>query len=68
MRYPKCVPNENLRQNLKFLTVMGLYLDLIGVVMLGVREVLKGAASRLKHSTRGKRYTMPWTLDPLRVC
>ena len=30
---------------MKILTVLGLFLDLIGVVILGVGEVMKGAAS-----------------------
>jgi hypothetical protein len=30
---------------MKLLTVIGLFLDLVGVVILGVREVRKGAAS-----------------------
>jgi hypothetical protein len=30
---------------MKLLTVMGLFLDLVGVVILGMGEVMKGAAS-----------------------
>jgi hypothetical protein len=30
---------------MKLLTVLGLFLDLVGVVILGVGEVMKGAAS-----------------------
>jgi hypothetical protein len=30
---------------MKFLTVLGLFLDLVGVVILGIGQVMKGAAS-----------------------
>jgi hypothetical protein len=30
---------------MKLLTVMGLFLDLVGVVILGIGEVMKGAAA-----------------------
>ena len=44
---------------MKLLTVIGLFLDLVGVVILGLGEVMKGAASLrdLKES-----YTDSWVL------
>ena len=56
---------------MKLLTVIGLFLDLVGVVILGIREVLKGAASlrSLKESYRESfDYDVqqrPWYARPL---
>ena len=56
---------------MKLLTVIGLFLDLVGVVILGVGEVMKGAASLrdLKESyTDSFNYDVqqrPWYVRPL---
>ena len=56
---------------MKLLTVIGLFLDLAGVVILGVGEVLKGAGSlrSLKESyTDSFEYDIqqrPWYVRPL---
>ena len=56
---------------MKFLTVIGLSLDLVGVVILGTGEVMKGAASlrSLKESyTDSLDYDIqqrPWYIRPL---
>jgi|SRR5215471_5649349 len=56
---------------MKVLTVSGLFLDLVGVVILGIGDVLKGAASlrSLKESyTDSFDYDMqqrPWYVRPL---
>jgi len=56
---------------MKLLTVLGLFLDLIGVVILGVGEVLKGAGSlrSLKESYKDSfAYDVqqrPWYVRPL---
>ena len=56
---------------MKLLTVIGLFLDLVGVVILGVGEVRKGAASLrdLKESyTDSFNYDVqqrPWYVRPL---
>ena len=58
---------------MNLLTVIGLFLDLIGVVILGVGEVMKGAASlrALKEShTDAFHYDVqqrPWYVRPLLV-
>jgi len=58
---------------MKLLTVVGLCLTLVGVVTLGVREVLKGAAS-LRDLKEGSRDSFhydvqqrPWYVRPLLV-
>jgi hypothetical protein len=56
---------------MKLLTVIGLFLDLVGVVILGIGEVMKGAASLrdLKESyTDSFHYDVqqrPWYARPL---
>jgi len=56
---------------MKTLTVVGLFLDLVGVVILGIGEVMKGAASLrdLKESyTDSFHYDVqqrPWYARPL---
>jgi hypothetical protein len=56
---------------MKLLTVMGLFLDLVGVVILGIGEVMKGAASlrSLKESYKDSfEYDIqqrPWYVRPL---
>jgi hypothetical protein len=56
---------------MKLLTVIGLFLDLVGVVILGMGEVMKGAASlrSLKESyTDSFAYDIqqrPWYIRPL---
>jgi hypothetical protein len=56
---------------MKLLTVMGLFLDLVGVVILGMGEVMKGAASlrSLKESYKDSfEYDIqqrPWYVRPL---
>ncbi len=56
---------------MKLLTVLGLFIDLIGVVILGVGEVLKGAGSlrSLKESYKDSfEYDVqkrPWYVRPL---
>jgi hypothetical protein len=59
------------RWSMKLLTVMGLFLDLVGVIILGMGEVMKGAASlrSLKESyTDSFEYDIqqrPWYVRPL---
>lgn len=56
---------------MKLLTVVGLLLDLVGVVILGVGEVMKGAASlrSLKESYRDSFHydvqQRPWYVRPI---
>ena len=56
---------------MKLITVMGLFLDLVGVIILGMGEVMKGAASlrSLKESyTDSFEYDIqqrPWYVSPL---
>src|SRR5215510_5679747 len=56
---------------MKSLTVLGLFLDLVGVIILGMGEVMKGAASlrSLKESyTDSFEYDIqqrPWYVRPL---
>jgi hypothetical protein len=56
---------------MKLLTVMGLFLDLVGVIILGMGEVMKGAASlrSLKESYKDSfEYDIqqrPWYVRPL---
>ena len=56
---------------MKLLTVIGLFLDLVGVVILGMGEVMKGAASlrSLKESYKDSfEYDIqqrPWYVRPL---
>jgi len=56
---------------MKLLTVIGLFLDLVGVVILGMGEVMKGAASlrSLKESyTDSFHYDVqqrPWYVKPI---
>jgi hypothetical protein len=58
---------------MKPLTVLGLFLDLVGVVILGIGEVMKGAATlrSLKESyTDSFEYDIqqrPWYVRPLLV-
>jgi len=56
---------------MKLLTVLGLFLDLIGVVILGVGAVLKGAAAlrslkeRYQDSFEYDIQQYPWYVKPL---
>jgi len=56
---------------MKILTVLGLFLDLVGVVILGMGEAMKGAASlrSLKESYKDSfEYDiqqLPWYVRPL---
>ena len=56
---------------MKLLTVIGLFLDLAGVVILGVGEVLKGAGSlrslkeRYRESFDYDIQKQPWYVRPL---
>jgi len=56
---------------MKLLTVIGLFLDLVGVMILGIGEVMKGAASlrSLKESYKDSfEYDIqqrPWYVRPL---
>src|SRR5262249_54654339 len=58
------------RWSMKSLTVLGLFLDLVGVIILGMGEVMKGAASlrSLKESyTDSFEYDIqqrPWYFSP----
>ena len=59
------------RWSMKLLTVIGLFLDLVGVMILGIGEVMKGAASlrSLKESYKDSfEYDIqqrPWYVRPL---
>ena len=59
------------RWSMKLLTVIGLFLDLVGVMILGMGEVMKGAASlrSLKESYKDSfAYDIqqrPWYVRPL---
>jgi hypothetical protein len=49
---------------MKLLTVIGLLLDLVGVIILGMGEVMQGAAGCLENfSRRGRRHR--FKMDPI---
>lgn len=56
---------------MKLLTVIGLFLDLVGVIILGMGEVMKGAASlrsfkeRYQDSFEYDIQQRPWYVRPL---
>ena len=56
---------------MKLLTMIGLFLDLVGVVILGIGEVMKGAASlrslkeRYRESFDYDIQQRPWYVRPL---